>query len=167
MKKSVGRGATLGFALAIVVLFASGGLSYENIRRISRNDALVVHTDQVLDGARDILAALFEAESRQRSYLITGERLYLEPVRAAAAAAGVGLSRLQELTVEIPLSKRGCRILSRFLPRGSIRCAPGLKFTTRKVWMAPVDLFSRAGAGGRWNSFGRSWTKCRRPSSIC
>jgi len=37
MKKTVGPGATFGFALAIVALLVSGWLSYRNLLRISRN----------------------------------------------------------------------------------------------------------------------------------
>ncbi len=53
MNSSVSKGATLGFILAIAVLLASGWLSYRNIQRISRHEALVVHTHEVLDALHD------------------------------------------------------------------------------------------------------------------
>ncbi len=93
MKRTVGIGATIGFALAVLALLATGWLAYQNIRRIARNDALVVHTHNVLDELRDLVATLSEAESRQRSYLITGEQLYLQPYRTATAAAERSVSR--------------------------------------------------------------------------
>ncbi len=101
----VGRTASIGLASAIIVLLASGWLSYRNIRRIARNEALVVHTHEVLDEIRDILATLADAESRQRSYLITGETRYLEPYRAAAATARARIDRAQELTVDNPVQQ--------------------------------------------------------------
>ncbi len=82
----VGPGSTAGFILAILILIAIGALSYSNIRRISRNEGWVVHTHEVLDEIREVLATLANAESSQRSYLITGEQTYLEPYRIAAAS---------------------------------------------------------------------------------
>ena len=53
VKSGIGKGATIGFTLAILALLVSGWLSYSNIRRIDRNDAMVVHTHEVLDELRD------------------------------------------------------------------------------------------------------------------
>ena len=103
MKSAVSRAAAIGFTIAVIALLGSGWLSYRNIERISRNDALVVHSHEVLDDIRDILATLSEAESGQRSYLITGETRYLEPSRAAAGLAHARIMRLRELTVDNPV----------------------------------------------------------------
>jgi CHASE3 domain sensor protein len=81
MKKTVGPGATFGFALAIVALLVSGWLSYRNLLRISRNEKLVVHTHEVLDGLREVIASLATAESNQRS------RFYPESSCAGAAVS--------------------------------------------------------------------------------
>lgn len=102
MKRTVGLGATVGFALAVIALVATGYLSYQNLRRISRNDGLVVHTHEVLDELRDLGATLSEAESRQRSYLISGEQIYLNPYRVAASATGRSVVRLKRLTTDNP-----------------------------------------------------------------
>ena len=102
MKRSVGKGAAFGFALAVVVLIASGWVASVNIQRISRNDALVVHTHEVLDEIRDILATLSVAESSQRSYLITGETSYLEPYRAAATTVQGHVDTLKSRTLDNP-----------------------------------------------------------------
>jgi signal transduction histidine kinase len=98
MKRAVGKGAAFGFALAIVVLIASGWIASVNIQRISRNDALVVHTHEVLDEIRDILASLSSAESSQRSYLITGDASYLEPHRASLKTVQGHVDTLKSLT---------------------------------------------------------------------
>ncbi|MEO8439662.1 MAG: CHASE3 domain-containing protein [Spartobacteria bacterium] len=105
MHWSIGRGATLGFLLAIVALLISGSLSFYNIRRIARNERLVVHTHEVLDELRDTLNSLSEAESSQRSYLITQDSTYLVPERAAVAGAQVHLDRLLVLTGDNPAQK--------------------------------------------------------------
>ncbi len=105
MKGSVGVSATIGFVLAAVALIVSGWLSYENIRRIARNDALVIHTHEVLDELRDIAAKLSAAEGRQRSYLITGEQVYLAPYREATAAAQRSVGRVRFLTSDNPVQQ--------------------------------------------------------------
>lgn len=105
MKGSVGKGAALGFALAVVVLIASGWVASINIGRISRNEALVVHTHEVLDQIRDILASLSVAESSQRSYLITAETSYLEPYRAASATVQRHVDTLKSLTQDNPIQQ--------------------------------------------------------------
>ncbi|MEO5753314.1 MAG: CHASE3 domain-containing protein [Chthoniobacterales bacterium] len=100
--RSIGNAAKAGFALAIVALLLSGGLSFFNLQRIQHNAGLVVHTHLVMDELRGTLDALSESESNQRSYLISGDRSYLAPHRAAAAAAEAHLQRLQELTADNP-----------------------------------------------------------------
>ncbi len=105
-RRSVGNSARAGFALAIVALLLSGGLSFFNIRRIDRNAGLVVHTHEVLDELRDTLGSLAEAESSQRSYLITGEKSYLEPQREAVAEALAHMKRLKSLTVDNELQQQ-------------------------------------------------------------
>jgi signal transduction histidine kinase len=98
VKSGIGKGASIGFTLAILALLVSGWLSYSNIRRIARNDAMVVHTHEVLEELRDTFLALAQAESYQRSYLITGDRSYLDPKKAAGSSARVSVARLKELT---------------------------------------------------------------------
>ena len=102
MNWSVGKGATIGFVLAILALFVSGGLSYHNIRRIARNEGMVVHTHEVLDELRDTLQTLSEAESSQRSYLLTADQSYLQSQRGAVATAQAHVDRLKGLTQDNP-----------------------------------------------------------------
>ena len=105
MKRTIGTVASVGFAVAVIVLLVSGWLSYRNIRRIARNEALVVHTHEVLDEIRDLLAMLADAESGQRSYLITGEKLYLEPYRTALTTTRARIDRMLSFTLDNPIQQ--------------------------------------------------------------
>src|SRR5450432_3644711 len=105
MKWFVGKGATLGFAFALAALLVSGWLSFRIIQRISGNDALVIHTHEVLDEVRDILAVLRDAEVAQRSYLITADRTYLDPYQAGIAEVNGHVDRLQSLTTDNPVQQ--------------------------------------------------------------
>ncbi|MGI8955595.1 MAG: sensor histidine kinase [Chthoniobacterales bacterium] len=120
MSWGAGKGATIGFALAILALLVSGGLGYHNIRRIARNEGMVVQTHEVLDELRDTLKSLAEAESYQRSYLITADRSYLEPYRSAVASVRVYLDQVKKLTVDNPSQQQR---LTRLAPMIGTRLA--------------------------------------------
>ena len=98
--KFVGKGLTIGFALTSLVLLASGWISFRNLQRLSTNAALVIHTHEVLDEIRDVLGSLAEAETQQRSFLLTGETLYLPLHERAATAARLHVEQLLALTVD-------------------------------------------------------------------
>ncbi len=126
MNSSVSKGATLGFILAIAVLLASGWLSYRNIQRISRHEALVVHTHEALDALHDVMATLVNAETGQRGYIITGEAAYMEPYRAAAGALKGHLDRLQQLTADNPTQQRRLAALKETSGRRITTLAEGI-----------------------------------------
>ncbi|MEO6811437.1 MAG: CHASE3 domain-containing protein [Isosphaeraceae bacterium] len=106
MNWSVGKAATIGFALAVAALLASVWLSYRNVRRIDRNEALVVHSHEVLDTLRRTLTDLVDAETGQRGYLITGEAAYLKPYEAALGSIRTHLDQLHLLTADTPVQQR-------------------------------------------------------------
>lgn len=106
MNWSVGKTATVGFALAVAVLLASAWLSYRNVRRIARNEARVVHSHEVLDTLRRTMTDAVDAETGQRGYLITGEAPYLEPYQVALGSIRTHLDRLRQLTADNPVQKR-------------------------------------------------------------
>jgi signal transduction histidine kinase len=102
MNQAVGKGARIGFALAVLALLVSGWLSYDNLGRIRRNDGRVIHTHEVLDEIRDTLSALAAAESSQRSYLITGDTSYLQPYHASSDLVQGHVARIRSLTGDNP-----------------------------------------------------------------
>lgn len=100
MKAHVGKGAITGFLITSLVLLLSGWLSYHNLSRLRANERWVVHTREVLDELRDIELTLTNAESAQRSYLITGEAIYLEPYRNELRAVRAHFETVQKLTTD-------------------------------------------------------------------
>ncbi|HVJ87525.1 MAG TPA: CHASE3 domain-containing protein [Caulifigura sp.] len=103
MKRSfVGSGMTLGFALAAVVIVASGLLIRQNLDLIARNEANVVHTYDVLAGIEGIRTSLNLAESSQRGYLITADQDYLAPYRDAVPQIHEHLASIATLTKDNP-----------------------------------------------------------------
>jgi CHASE3 domain sensor protein len=99
-KRSAGKCAFFGFIVAMIVLLASRWLASVNIRRILRSAALFIHTHEVLDEIRDTLAMRAIPESRQRSHLVTGEAVYLQPYRSAAGFfAHLAIAAAPELVI--------------------------------------------------------------------
>ncbi|MDQ6622920.1 MAG: CHASE3 domain-containing protein, partial [Verrucomicrobiota bacterium] len=109
---SIGMGVTTGFSLAVVTLLLSGLLSYQNLRRISVNEGLVVHTHEVLDELHNILASLTDAESGQRGYIITGSAPYVERYQSARSAVHEHVEHVSALTVDNPSQQARIRLLN-------------------------------------------------------
>ncbi len=138
-REAVSKWARVGFALAFLALLVSGWLSYDNIRRIGRNDALIIHTHEVLDEIRDLLKNLAEAEANQRNYLLTGESGYLQPYLAAASSADHHLARLRKLTVDNRLQQNRLTNLKPMIGRRlvSLRTAIGIREPAELCEVAP------------------------------
>ncbi|WP_315854329.1 hybrid sensor histidine kinase/response regulator [Rubripirellula lacrimiformis] len=100
----------LSIALVIIALVISGVIALRNFRELQENRLLVRHTNQVLASLRETVAAVMDAESRQRGFLITGDTTYLTPFDEAVRQANESLDKLRSLTsdnprqaVEVPL----------------------------------------------------------------
>lgn len=98
MNALTGKGATLGFALAAVMLLLLAALSYRNLQNIVTNESRVVHTHEVLDALQQVLTALVNAETGQRGFIITGQEIYLATYEQGALAVADRLDQLQRLT---------------------------------------------------------------------
>jgi len=98
----VGRGATVGFVLALCMLVASAALAYRNIESIYENEALVIHTHEVLDSLRRVMTSITDAETGQRGYIITGLDEYLRPYERALADIDSEVDRVEQLTADNP-----------------------------------------------------------------
>ena len=85
----------VAFALALAVLISGGILGYYNVRHLVSNDRLVAHTDDAIVDLEAAYSALSDAESLQRSYLLTGDSGYLRPFQAAVVRMRYELVRLQ------------------------------------------------------------------------
>ena len=109
----VGSGMTLGFALAAVVIVASGLLIRQNLELIARNEANVVHTYGVLAALEGIQIALNGAESSQRGYLITADPEYLKPYGDAVPKIHEHLANIATLTQDNPNQVRNLLTLAK------------------------------------------------------
>ena len=88
--------------LAAVLVLSAAYFSLTAQRESQAAIAWVQRTFVVLHDAEVLRSALFDAESNQRSYVLTGQLEYLGPYRAAAASVPQQIQRLRELTADNP-----------------------------------------------------------------
>lgn len=72
-----------GFVAAATILLFVGWESYQNTTRFAEAAGLQKHTYEVLRTLDETVAVVVDAETSQRGYLLTGNKTYLEPYRAA------------------------------------------------------------------------------------
>ena len=83
MSDSTQRKITMGFGLAFVFLIFNASLSFWNVRGLVADGEWVNHTLEILGKSEEVVAALREAQVRQRNDLITGgavDSAWLDPM---------------------------------------------------------------------------------------
>lgn len=78
-----GRKIALGFALCFALLLLMGSLAYRAMGQLANTSYRVTEIHVRLDQLGNLTAALRDAETGQRGYLLTGNESYLEPYETA------------------------------------------------------------------------------------
>ncbi|QDV27444.1 Autoinducer 2 sensor kinase/phosphatase LuxQ [Aureliella helgolandensis] len=84
-------------AAVIIVLVISGVVALRNFRELQQTRLRVSHSNHVLAGLRLVEAAVMDAESGQRGFLITGDEAYLEPFDDAVRRVRASLNSFASL----------------------------------------------------------------------
>jgi signal transduction histidine kinase len=109
--RSLGIGAVAVFLCALLALAADALLGWLNIREICRNEDQVFHTYEVMTTLEKTLALLEDAETGERGYVITGQRVYLEPYNNAVADLDAQMRHLRELVADNPRQRERVALL--------------------------------------------------------
>jgi len=91
-------------SLALVIL--AGLISLVLIQGISQQLTDITRTYAVRQQASELIIALGEAEANQRGYLLTRDRLFLEPYDAAVGSIEAQVEALLEMTADDPAQTR-------------------------------------------------------------
>ena len=94
------RGAALCCVVLVILLGLNAFVFYRNTQTLLTQERRVTHSQQILTGVNGALAAVTNAESAQRGYILTGDTAYLRTYTTAARAAGAGLNALGGLVVD-------------------------------------------------------------------
>ncbi len=102
---AVAIGVTFGALLLLV------GVTFTNTNQLLEEGRWVGHTKDVLAAVDAVQAAVAEAESGQRGFLLTQDVRDLEPYRDAAGSIAVKLNALDELVKDSPQQRSRVRAL--------------------------------------------------------
>ena len=91
----------IGVALLITVVV----LSFWSFRQIKVAAEARKHTFAVINNADDLLSKMIDAETGQRGYLLTGDKVFLEPYLAVRTGITGDLQALRQLTLISAASK--------------------------------------------------------------
>ena len=92
----------VGFSLALVVLLSIGIVSYRTTTRFEANADWVTHTREVLENLGGVISNSSAAESGARGYVMTADRIYLQPYWTARERLDQELNSLRKLTADNP-----------------------------------------------------------------
>ena len=99
------RKVWLGFGVALALLAVVGCTAYLEVAKLRDNDAWVDHTHQVISSLRRVQSLVADAETGQRGYLITGDKLFLSPYTNAVNELDGELATLRTLTADNPAQR--------------------------------------------------------------
>ena len=84
MKTTLKNNLRLGLGLSLIILFISSLASYVSIGNLIKSTDLVKHSDEVILNADNVISYLKDAETGQRGYLLTGNKVFLQPYYGAS-----------------------------------------------------------------------------------
>jgi len=84
MQLSLKTNLRLGLGLSLILLILSSLASYISINNLIKNADLVSRSNEVMNGLDNAISTLKDAETGQRGYLLTGNKVFLEPYIGAS-----------------------------------------------------------------------------------
>ncbi|NJL10258.1 MAG: hypothetical protein HC908_09040 [Calothrix sp. SM1_7_51] len=139
----IGTKIVASFALGVLMLTLIGLACYQSTNELITASRKENRTSQVLSKIEDLGSQLQNAENGQRGYIITGEKIYLEPYRMALTVLEKRIKELKNLTSDNPNQQRRLNILE---PRVKNRLAillEGIDLRRNQGFEAAQDFIVR------------------------
>ena len=95
----------VGFGLAMVILVANAVVTYRNIKTLFANHPNELNSRDVLRELEHTRFSLNDAQASYRSYVNSGNDVYLNPFHRAVTNIDRGLDRITALTAENPFQQ--------------------------------------------------------------
>jgi signal transduction histidine kinase/DNA-binding response OmpR family regulator/CHASE3 domain sensor protein/HAMP domain-containing protein len=83
MNTSIKRNLRFGLGLSLLILFITSFASYVSIQNLIKSADLVSHSNRVMSSLDAVISTLKDAETGQRGYLLTGNKVFLQPYNGA------------------------------------------------------------------------------------
>lgn len=98
MTKHLGKLATPGVILALLILAANAWVSYRNMRDLTERQRWVTHTQRVMLNLQSLLSSVSGTVAARRGYLLTGNTKFLRAYRRSRRHIAKKLKRVAHLT---------------------------------------------------------------------
>ncbi|UKT63474.1 response regulator [Pedobacter mucosus] len=115
MKRTLKNNLRLGLGLSLIILFISSLASYVSIINLIKNTELVKHSDEVILNTEDVISYLKDAETGQRGFLLTGNKVFLQPYVGASDSADSLLKKIKIDTKDNPVQQKSIASLRNIL----------------------------------------------------
>jgi signal transduction histidine kinase/DNA-binding response OmpR family regulator/CHASE3 domain sensor protein len=106
MQKSLRRNLRTALGLSLLILFISSLASYLSISKLIDSSNQVAHSNAVIFKTNEIISTVLDAETGQRGYLLTGEKIFLEPHIGAREKALNLIAEVSDATKDNPVQQR-------------------------------------------------------------
>src|SRR5690349_11160901 len=110
-EKSLRNNLRIGLGLSLLILFISSLASFISIKNLIQNADLVSHSNEVMTNLDGVISTLKDAETGQRGYLLTGDKVFLEPYNGARQTAIDLLSKVSSDTKDNPFQQQNAKEL--------------------------------------------------------
>ena len=100
MQKTLKNNLRLGLGLSLIVLFTSSLASWISINNLIKSSDLVARSNEILSSLDNVIAAVKDAETGQRGFLLTGEDVFLEPYHGSKQRAITLLTEVKTKTID-------------------------------------------------------------------
>jgi len=104
--KSIGTKISTGYGVALLLLLGIGIIATNGLYSISRSVQWVDHSNEVLKNLLLVDAALINAETGQRGFVITGRERYMEAYNLGLRGLPEHLESIRELTGDNPQQQK-------------------------------------------------------------
>ncbi|WP_431293261.1 response regulator [Pedobacter sp. P26] len=117
MKTTLKSNLRLGLGLSLIILFISSLASYVSIGNLIKSTELVKHSDEVILTTEGVISTLKDAETGQRGYLLTGNKIFLQPYYGSTDTAMSALNRIEAQTKDNAIQQKNIAELRNILAR--------------------------------------------------
>jgi PAS domain S-box-containing protein len=145
---SIEKRSLAGFVATLGILVIAGGFTYRATVTDAESTAMVVHTQDVRLSLGLLYAAASDAQSYQRSYLLSGDSSYMEECRRHAGVAAREAEKLRLLVADNPVQSRRLAEL-RVVLKERIDRLYELADTFEKSGLAAAQEMVRGGEGNK------------------
>jgi signal transduction histidine kinase/CheY-like chemotaxis protein/CHASE3 domain sensor protein len=111
MQKSLKNNLRVGLGLSLLVLFTSSLASWVSINNLIKSSDLVAESNKIISTLDNVIAAVKDAETGQRGYLLTGEEIFLEPYKGSREKAMGLLNQIEAQTQHSELYQKNIKQL--------------------------------------------------------